>query len=203
MKPRPHIPALARAPRRERGIVLFIALIVMVALSLAGLALMRSVDTSTTVTGNLAFRQSSITMVNAAIEAANWTLWDSGILDETAKQADHTANNYYAMRQAGEVKGIPAALQGPPGVPPPAYGALPVIADNEGKNQIRYVIERMCNAPGKPLLSTCDLTPPKQGTADQIGETNNITLGRVPFYRVTIRVDGPSNTVTFAQAMLR
>jgi type IV pilus assembly protein PilX len=204
MKRHPHLSANARPPRRERGVVLFIALIVMVALSLAGLALMRSVDTSTTVSGNLAFRQSSITMVNAAVETAIKSLWDgAGALDETAKQTDHVAVNYYAMRQPGEVKGIPAALQGPPGAAPPLYGGLPVIVDGVGKNEVRFVIERMCNAVGKAMLSTCDLTPPKQGTADQIGEDNTLVLGRVPFYRVTIRVDGPSNTVTFAQAMLR
>jgi len=28
-------------------------------------------------------------------------------------------------------------------------------------------------------------------------------LIRVPFYRITVRVDGPNNTTTYAQAMLR
>ena len=36
-------------PRGERGVVLFIALLVMVALSLAGIALIRSADTATIV----------------------------------------------------------------------------------------------------------------------------------------------------------
>jgi type IV pilus assembly protein PilX len=40
--------------RRERGAILFIALIVLVAMSLAGIALMRSVDTNVLIAGNLA-----------------------------------------------------------------------------------------------------------------------------------------------------
>ena len=46
--------------RHQRGVVLFIALIVMVAMSLAAIALIRSVDTTNILIGNLAFRQSSI-----------------------------------------------------------------------------------------------------------------------------------------------
>jgi hypothetical protein len=51
-------------PRRQRGIVLFVALIAMLLLSLAGIALMRSVDTSLGVAGNLGFRHASIAPVN-------------------------------------------------------------------------------------------------------------------------------------------
>ena len=60
----------AELPTRQHGVVLFIALIVMVALSLAAIALIRSVDTTTTVIGNLAFRQASILPANMAVEEA-------------------------------------------------------------------------------------------------------------------------------------
>ena len=45
--------------RRSRGIVLFVALLVMVALSIAGVALMRSTDAATAVTGNLGLKQAA------------------------------------------------------------------------------------------------------------------------------------------------
>src|SRR5256714_7192687 len=67
-------------PLRQRGIVLFVALIVMVALSLAAIALIRSVDTTTTVIGNLAFRQASILPANMAVEEGAAALFsDAGI----------------------------------------------------------------------------------------------------------------------------
>ena len=61
-----------RTPRieRQRGVVLFIALIVMVAMSLAAIALIRSVDTTNILIGNLAFRQASILPANIAVEQA-------------------------------------------------------------------------------------------------------------------------------------
>ena len=47
------------------------------------------------------------------------------------------------------------------------------------------------------------MIPPKQGIGLQGNIQFNITLDPVPYYRMTVRVDGPNNSVTFAQAMLR
>ena len=47
-------------PRRERGVVLLIALIVLVAMTLAGIGMMRSIDTGTMVSGNIGFRQAAV-----------------------------------------------------------------------------------------------------------------------------------------------
>ena len=68
--------------------------------------------------------------------------------------------------------------------------------------EIRYVIERMCSAPGAPTLASCDMLPPKVNSGTTIGDAA-LTLPSVPFYRVTIRVDGPQNTASFLQAMLK
>src|SRR5207302_1311973 len=65
---RPLPPSLG--PRRQRGVVLFVALIIMVAMSLAAVALIRSVDTTSAVIGNLAFRQASVLPANMAVENA-------------------------------------------------------------------------------------------------------------------------------------
>ncbi len=85
-----HIPPrrVRRSPARhdaQRGVVLFIALLVMVALSLAGIALIRSADTATTVAGNLAFKQATEYTVDRSIEQAVKVLFDPA--------ADPTASN--------------------------------------------------------------------------------------------------------------
>ena len=56
--------------------MLFIALLVMVALSLAGIALIRSADTATIVAGNLAFKQAAEYTVDRSIEQAIKALFD-------------------------------------------------------------------------------------------------------------------------------
>ena len=186
---------------RQRGIVVFVALIAVVMLSLAAVALMRSVHTSTLVVGNLAFRSAAMSMSTAAVEKAVFDMFPP-----TATIADlrnHDLNrNYYATLQPGEnALGVPAALQSIGAYP----GSFVVLTDTSG-NQARFVIERMCLAAalGLPANGTlCEMIPPKQSIAGQGDEIEDIGLPRVPFYRMTVRIDGPNNSVTFAQAMLR
>src|ERR1044072_4039301 len=59
-----------RATHGQRGVVLFIALIVLVALMLASVSLVRSVDTANIIAGNLAFKQASVQAADTGIEAA-------------------------------------------------------------------------------------------------------------------------------------
>jgi hypothetical protein len=47
------------------------------------------------------------------------------------------------------------------------------------------------------------MMPPKQNPGTTVHDESTATLTPIPFYRVTIRVDGPQNTTSFLQAMLR
>ena len=81
---------------------MFIALLVMVALSLAGIALIRSADTATIVSGNLAFKQAAVYAVDRSVEQAIAALFDPptpAIVDRTA---DLPAQNYFACVQASK-----------------------------------------------------------------------------------------------------
>ena len=76
--------------RREHGVVLIITLIMLVVMSLAGVAVVRSVDATRSVAGNLALRQASIEPANLAVENAAAALFADAtkatvtILDPTA-----------------------------------------------------------------------------------------------------------------------
>jgi type IV pilus assembly protein PilX len=199
-------PYFARAPRhRQRGIIMFIALIVMVALSLAAVALIRSVDTTTTVLGNLAFRLASVQPANAAVESAAAALFQEQDINHAIRIPDLTVNfaaeNYYAFRQAeAPTLGIPAVLASKTAM----AGLTQVVpVDASTGNTIQYVIERMCVAAGTATAANCDLMTPKVNSGDTIGDSNIKVAPTIPFYRVTIRVDGPQRTTSFLQAMLR
>lgn len=200
-----------RAPAaRQRGVVLFIALIVMVAMSLAAIALIRSVDTTTQVIANLAFRQASILPANLAIEDATAALFaDAGgprVADVT--KVDSTWNYYSTHDQGWDDKyGVPQPLQ----TKTAAQALKRQLTDSSG-NTITYITERMCNpdvaAPGndgtgKASEGWCDLGTPKGGGKHTINEAAAFDFPPQPFYRVTVRVDGPQNTVSFLQAFLR
>ena len=201
-----------RAPQRQRGVVLFVALIVMVLMSLAAIALIRSVDTTNLVIGNLSFRQAAILPANQAVEDAVASLFldaNKGgpmIADPTA---DLASRNYYSTysQAAGwdDAFGVPQPLQ-----TKTAARALTVQLVDGAKNDITYVIERMCNpnavtipADKSAANSWCDMMPPKQAPGTTINDPPLFPLPQQPFYRVTVRVDGPKNTTSFIQATLR
>jgi type IV pilus assembly protein PilX len=199
---------------QQRGVALFIALIVMVAMSLAGVALIRSVDTTTSVVGNIAFRQASLMAANWAIEQASASLYTSDAANGTPTIADTTtdnpAQNYYAVLQDYAPSPKPestAALNPnvPPGIPAALQkkSAFPFVPYIDGsKNEVRFVIERLCRQPGGAQAAYCDMMPPKQGQGVTIG-TPGFKIPTVAIFRVSVRVDGPSNTGTsFVQAWL-
>jgi hypothetical protein len=95
---------------------------------------------------------------------------------------------------------VPYDLQG---VKPDNYPATFVAETDKAGNTIRYVIERMCLDEGPATAANCDMSPPKKSEATTAMELAKPELIRVPFYRLTVRVDGPNNTTTYAQAMLR
>ena len=206
------IPASYTTPsRRQNGVVLFVALIVMVAMSLAAIALIRSVDTTNAVVGNLAFRLASILPANASIEqAASGLFSDADIATVTHivdKNNNFPAENYLACRQGlptcpgppEDARGVPAVLQ-----KKATASALTKKFDDtvQTGTQVTYLIERMCLAAGPPTTGNCDLVPPKGNPGDTIGDANSGGVS-IPYYRVTVRVDGPKNTASFVQAMLR
>ncbi len=193
------------SPRRQSGVVLFIALIVMVAMSLAAIALIRSVDTTNAIVGNLAFRMASILPANASIEQAASALFSdadiAGVahITDAEKNADKPSENYYARRLPGEdARGVPLLLQ-----KKTTASALPKQFDaSDTDTHVTYLIERMCLAAGAAKDVNCDLVRPLLNPGDTIGDAG-FGASRLPYYRVTVRVDGPQNTASFVQAMLK
>lgn len=196
-RPAVTLPARANGPRRaQRGLVLFIALIVLVAMTLAGIALMRSVDTALVVAGNMAFKQSTISVADRGTqEAAAWLVANS------SGQGLHNDN---------PGAGYSASI--PPGLPEPDWFDINSWANsfvvNSGTpdaagNVVRYVVHRLCNAPGNPNSTPCALY---FGTS--IAATGGSMAVGAPvfqgtpqlYYRVTTRVDGPRDTVSVIQS---
>jgi hypothetical protein len=191
---------------RQRGVVLFIALLVMVALSLAGIALIRSADTASIVAGNLAFKQAAAAAVDRSVEQANQLLFDPGtgspvIADKTV---DAPAQNYYACVQADGGGCLPLSTPIPeiPAMLITKTGITPVPVDLAG-NTSYHVIERMCANAGAAVGSNCNLASAALGA--DAGTQHYEALNRVgsTYFRVSIRVDGPRKTVQYAQAILK
>ena len=195
--------------RREQGVVLFIALIVLVAMSLAGIALVRSVDTGTIIASNLAFRQNATHVGDIGIEKARkWLLDNSGSLNaDQPAVAGGDGAGYWATLQSGiDLLGndpgktdynwsTGISVTGPaPYVPPAGYA-------------VRYVIHRLCSATGAPTDTGCvksadtaTSTSSTKGAA--VYGSYGISASTSAMYRITVKVTGPRNSTSYVQAVL-
>jgi hypothetical protein len=190
--------------KRQRGIVLLITLLVLIAMTLASVGMMRSVDTSVAAVSNMAFTQAADAAAGSAIECVIRDLrntWVPGLqVDRHFMDLDGGGHSeYYASIQDGEdARGIPAAL---------LQCDVGNVCPTDDGNTVRYLFERMCNEAGEPKEGSCF------GTT---GENQEITTNKTnefvgwdapsgvfsPFYRVSVCVSGPKNTVSFVQAII-
>ena len=178
----------------QRGVVLFVAMIAIVALTLAGIALDRAVTTDATIGANIGARTHVTLLAADAVERAVAALFETGAIADRA--ADDIAHNYFASRQAGESgRGIPRALQAIANYPADA-----AVIDAADRHQLRYVIERLCLNAGVAVVGNCTLSPPALAAA--AGTPGAPEPPRTPGYRVTVRVDGPAGAAVFVQTML-
>jgi len=196
-------PHASIAHAKQRGVVLIIALIVLVAMTLAGIALMRSVDTSNLIAGNLAFQQAATRSGDTGIETAINFL--QGATSATL-EADSPGNGYAA--NGSDVARSPTAGQ--------SWNAYWLATLNARKfdmnngaadaagNKVSYVIDRMCNnAGGKTSGASCVASPVvTAATGNNEGPEIQLNAPSVVYYRITVRVAGPRNTVSYVQAIV-
>ena len=182
----------------QQGVVLFFALIALVVMSLAAVALIRSVDTNSLIAGNLSFKQSSMLSADTGVETAiTWVTNNAGLLE-----ANSEANGYYATSDVPAHPDAKALVDG---------SLVPSIIDSQG-NKITYVIQRMCRDEVPPRLPFDDadkkelcLFGPLTEPADNKGVNKEVyPTGKAAslIYRVTAKVEGPKNTVSYIQTFI-
>jgi len=194
-----------RAPARsQRGVVVFIALIVLVAMMLAGVALMRSSGSAILTAGNLAFRQNATSSGDRGLEAARTWLNGQG---PVPLQGTIAASGYCETWQTGFNPFDQATWTQCTG-----GTAATITIQNAGTdaagNAVTYVIHRMCrntgavaNAGGQECVTVSD--PGKGGPKRALeGGEKALTGTSQPYYRITARIVGPKNTVSYVQTMM-
>ena len=206
---------------RQRGVVLFFALIALVVMSLAAVALIRSVDTNTLIAGNLAFKQAATSSGDIGLESAIATLTATEAAMKAAGNNVYTnttntfnvtnaAAGYYSNADPTLILTNDAAWNAID------QGLVPEIVDQSG-NKIRYIIQRMCRTADQVLstqncmfsapaldLNGHEVPLPSQICTPPPPPTPNgcPVNGQSPEYRITSRTAGPANTVSFVQAFV-
>ncbi|MDR2173576.1 MAG: pilus assembly PilX N-terminal domain-containing protein [Burkholderiales bacterium] len=183
-----------RVRHSERGMVLIVTLLILVAMLLVSTALLRSSDTSVQVVSNLSFRQAAEAPTNIAVERVIRDFSDFNVGALTSLP-DH----FYGRRQTDESpEGIPQLLLTRRTAPGSGYGFIPVSDMN-----VSYVVERMCADDSPPTATNCMLS---SGGSAAVENHNDAEIGAAGgagvVHRVSIRVDGVRETTVFAQAFI-
>lgn len=206
---------------KQRGVVLFLTLIALLAMSLAAVALIRSVDTSTLIAGNLAFKQAATSGGDAGIEAAlGWLraaqAANNGkniFSDAThALNTDNAGAGYFTYIQR-DVNGVERNLVGTSGFAYFRWDGTDSSAEqtDAGGNKMRYVIERVCRNQNTTVNNAECLfggAPQQDKNGQDIVMTSDVCngpgcpsfVGETPQYRITVRIVGPKATVSYVQA---
>src|SRR4029453_10545431 len=78
-----------------------------------------------------------------------------------------------------------------------------LIAQDAAGNNVYYVIERMCANPGPAFGNNCNLAAAALGADAGTQHYEALSRAGDAYSRLTIRVDGPRNTVQYAQVILK
>jgi len=188
MKPSHKQPNLAK----QQGVVLVISLIVLVAMGLAGIAMVRQLGAGLGVAGNLAFKQSATSVGDIGLEAGG--RWIQTVASPAVLANDNAAQGYFSSWT--------------PAFNPVTYdwtNANSVLVSNASYTsgeRIRYVIHRLCRDANTSSADTpCVVYTDDSSQGGELFSAGVTDFGdkTTPFYRITARVQGARNTVSYVQ----
>jgi Tfp pilus assembly protein PilX len=180
---------------RQRGAVLMVVLVALIAMMISVIALSRSMDTHQLVAGNLAFRNATVHSSDAGVQ--NAVQWLQGVSGTPALNANAPGQGYYAT--IIEPNWDDETLWNQCG------GCT--LANDAAGNRVQWMIHRMCSSTGSANATgnSCSLlaaNSPAATGGSFSSDATNFTGVAQNYYRVTVRVSGPRSTSTLVQAFV-
>ena len=192
----------------QQGVVLFVALIVLVVMALAGVAMMRQSGSGLSIAGNVGMKQNATSAGDFGTEAAiAWWLPRKTVAG--ALDSDVPAEGYFSnWGVAGDSR-----MLGDPTRYPWDTGTYKTATTNDGtNNEVRYIVERMClvaNQTPDAAGQMCVNSKLTEGTDHGVGCGNypqdTLCQGTAVaiHYRISSRIQGPKNTFSYIQVMVQ
>jgi type IV pilus assembly protein PilX len=184
----------------QRGMVLVFALITLVILLIGAVAISRSITSSQLVLGNIGFKRDLTNQGERALLIALNAVRSTGALaTDAARNKNLQAANYSASLLATNAQGIPTAL-----LSDGQFAAMGTAGnDIEVKDmgvKIRYVIDRMATKDGACSSKNCTMVTQKPDGEASNDQGKGLIPPEQPIFRITLRVTGPRNTLSFFQS---
>ena len=205
MKSRHHRPCNAAG---QRGVTLLFGLIALAIMMIGAAAMVRSMNTSLMIAGNLGFKRDLTNQAERAT-ATVMALMNSGVLaTEASRQSAAVPRNYSASILPTNAQGIPNALVDDGNFSTFGAAANDITVADQGV-VLRYLVDRLCVNTGVADGSHCTMSDPGSPMGGSASETLRAddssasggggVLPRQTVYRLSIRVSGPRNTQAYFQ----
>jgi len=193
--------------QRQRGVILIITLIILVAMTLASIAMIRSVDTATLIAGNVSFKQSAANSGDTGIEAAIDWLWAN---PDNLNASQPTVGYYAVSGDQADLTGNKTPEREDDNLEWIAAGESRKLGKDAAGNDISYVIHRLCTNEGPLDGGTCTTDQSEMDGATLGSERSGLCycpadwpeVANRGYYRITVRVQGPKDSVGFVQAVI-
>ena len=201
-------PAWRRRRRQQRGVTMLFGLIALAIMMIGAAAMVRSMNTSMLMAGNLGFKRDLTNQAERAT-ATVMTLMNSGALNtEALRQSSAVPRNYSANILPTNAQGIPNVLVDDSTFTTKGAAANDISVTDQGV-VLRYVIDRLCVNAGAADGTHCMMSEPGApsggGPSNTPRADDSAALGgggvipRQTVYRLSIRVSGPRNTQAYFQ----
>lgn len=199
----------------QRGVVLFITLVVLVALALGALAMFRGSLGASMVATNVVYRQAALNLADNGVQLATAAIQAKAAAGQI--NADDNVNGYFSAIPANEPAsysdaaiwscGADAVCPTPAQVCNSNTACINEVTKGQGLT-VFYKVHRMCTLPNAAYNAAnnrCALTVRTGGTSPGgslgIGATQ-FTGNPTLYFRITTRVDGPRNTRMVTQTVV-
>lgn len=203
--------------QHQQGVILIIALIMLVAMTLAGIILFRQIGAGVIIARNLTFRQGATIGADRGIEMGRaWIMGQAqSVLDQPNVGSAYfpawcnisvNASNLPDANNDGSTDDC--GTSSPPSEFIPTSfnwaNAVQAVADDGAGNEVRYVIHRLCRIPGSVNSAGQQCVMKASADNNNCPEANSscITASVQPFYRITARARGPLGTTSYTQAII-
>ena len=157
--------------------------------------MLRSVGTGVGVAGNLAFKQNATLAADRGATAA--LAWLTSLPLATASETLQNDDGKHGYFSSWDTTFNPLTFDW-------TNAAVQTATSDDGaRNEVRYVIHRLCKLPNQSATAGSGQECAVQGViANIIGSGSSFQTPLRPLFRVTSRVQGPRNTLSYVQVVV-
>jgi type IV pilus assembly protein PilX len=172
--------------QRQRGVTIVITLILLAVMLLGGLAVARMSEVSTLAAGNTAWREGAVQASEVGVNTA------FAALQALPSEDVDVASWYFASARTADAQGLPAGVN---------WASAPAVT--VGQFEVRYVVDRQCfTLPMTDRVRQCLNRTRDDGRSTSASNSSDPPDPVVATqYRISVRVTGPKDTVSFVQVM--